>query len=92
MHAYRDVVCGQTVLPLFLGWAMEKYLKGIYRSIERIWTPDVCVQCHTRFYGGYFATTKQGYELVFCSLKCGDNYWEECGKFGRNPTVFMQRG
>ncbi|CAI8029732.1 N-glycosidase YbiA [Geodia barretti] len=72
---------------------MEKYLKSIYRTIERIWTPDVCVQCHTRFSGGgYFATTKQGYELVFCTLKCGDDYWEEYGKFGRNPTVFMQRG
>lgn len=70
--------------------AMEKYLKTIYRSLERIWSPDVCVQCHTRFGGGYHATTKEGYELVFCSLKCGDRYWEDFGKFGRNPMAFTQ--
>ena len=69
---------------------LEKSLKTIYRTIERICSPDVCVQCHTRFAGGYFATTKEGHELVFCSLQCGDKYWEEYGKFRQNPAAFTQ--
>ena len=71
---------------------LKEMKDAFFCSIEKIYYPEVCIQCHQRFYGGYKGSTKEGFKLLFCTNECGHAYWDEYGQFGRNPVVYEQSG
>ena len=57
------------------------------RALEKMFPEtSVCVQCHRRITEGGYMSKAHGYELILCSMGCGEAYWNEYDQFKRDPT------